>query len=55
MIYSNDKNLPGVISFPQTTETFYYGDPHYFSNRKELGDPNKAPWKRTEWDNPPLP
>jgi hypothetical protein len=55
VIYSNDKNVAGAISFPQTIETFFYGDPHYFSNWKESGDGNKSPWKRAEWNNPPLP
>ncbi len=55
VIFSNDKNVSGVFSFSQTTETFYYGDPVYFSNGKELGDPNKAPWKRLEWGSPPMP
>ncbi len=55
IIYSNDKNVVGAIPFSQVTETFYYGDPFYLSNRKEWGDPRLAPWKRVEWDNPPLP
>jgi hypothetical protein len=55
VIYSNDKNVIGAISFSQTTKTFYYGDPVYFSNGNEWGDANKAPWERREWNNPPLP
>ncbi len=55
IIYSNDKNVVGATSFAKTTETFFYGDPVYFGNGKEFGDPNKAPWERREWSNPSLP
>lgn len=54
IIYSNDKNVSGAILFSQSIETFYYGDPSYFGNGKEWGDPNLSPWKRLEWSNPPL-
>jgi hypothetical protein len=55
IIYSNDKNVVGEISFSEMTETFYYGDPSYAFNGNESGDGNKAPWKRSEWENPPMP
>ncbi len=55
IIYSNDKNAIGVLSFPQTIETFYYGDLNYFFNGNEMGDGNKSPWKRVEWGSPPMP
>jgi hypothetical protein len=55
IIYSNDKNIPGVISFPETTKLFYYGDAYYFSDKKENGDARKSPWERVEWNTPPLP
>lgn len=55
IIYSNDTNVFGAIPFLQATEIFFYGDSNYFGNRNEFGDPNKSPWERVEWSNPPLP
>lgn len=55
IIYSNDKNVVDAISYSQELETFFYGDPIYFGNGNEMGDPNLSPWKRVEWNNPPLP
>jgi hypothetical protein len=53
VIYSNDK-FEGVQAYVAKPDVFYYGDPDYaFSD--EYKDPREAPWKRIEWDNPPLP
>ena len=53
IIYSNDFNVFNAISYIQSPDTFFYGDPEYSSNSNEWGDPRDAPWKRVEWDNPP--
>ncbi|MCH8318621.1 MAG: hypothetical protein IIA88_09020, partial [Bacteroidetes bacterium] len=56
IIYSNDFNVFTAISYIQSPDTFFYGDPEYSSptgNSNEWGDPRDAPWKRVEWDNPP--
>lgn len=63
VIYSNDKNASGVKTYPETPDLFYYGDPwlaRYIlsinkHSHKESGDPRRAPWKRKDWDSPPLP
>lgn len=59
-IYSNDSNVNKTIPFVQTTECFYSGDPVYnsfpvLSSGKEMTNCNPAPWKRKEWEHPPLP
>ncbi len=54
IIYSND-TLKGVIPYLNQPDVFYYGDPEYKLNPNEDGDPRDAPWKRSEWNNPPLP
>lgn len=54
VIYSND-SLKGTIPFLNKPDIFYYGDPEYKLNSNENGDPRDAPWKRNEWNNPPLP
>ena len=43
------------LAFP---DNFFNDDPVYrhfkvFLKRKEYSDPSKAPWIRSEWDNPP--
>ena len=53
IIYSNAPNVLGAVPYIQSPDTFYYGDPYYITNSNEYGDPNPAPWIRTEWDNPP--
>ena len=52
-VYSNDTNIVNCINYVQSPDTFYYGDPHYFTNNNEWGDPKPAPWIRDEWNNPP--
>lgn len=55
IIYSNDIGVTGATSYPQSTSTFYYGDPYYLTNNNESGDPRQAPWLRPEWGAPPNP
>ncbi|KEK20760.1 NPP1 family protein [Bacillus gaemokensis] len=54
VIYSND-TLKGVLPYLNKPDIFYYGDPEYKLNSNEYGDPRDAPWKRAEWNTPPLP
>lgn len=54
ILYSNDP-IDGVTKYLAAPDTFYYGDPAYLINSDENSDPRQAPWKREEWDNPPLP
>jgi hypothetical protein len=59
-IYSNDKNVTGVIPYLLHPDCFYNGDPIYIafpvlSNSKEYEKCSHAPWKREEWDTPPSP
>jgi len=59
-IYSNDTHITGAINFIQKPDCFFNGDPVYsnfpmLSNKVEYGKCSKAPWKRIEWDNPPMP
>ena len=56
-IYVNDAKLAGAISYIQSPDYFYGGDPVYirlklFSKSKEYNDTCKAPWLRREWDDP---
>lgn len=58
-IYCNDVNVKGTIPFVQSPDCFYHGDPVYrnfpvLSDGNELKDCSPAPWKRKEWDTPPL-
>ncbi|MBN4051383.1 T9SS type A sorting domain-containing protein [bacterium AH-315-M05] len=56
IIYSNDSNVLNSVTYIQYPDTFYYGDPVYFTNSDEWGDPRDAPWKRDVWDTlPPVP
>lgn len=55
IIFSNDTNVTGTISYLQAPDTFYYGDPYYLTNNNEYGQSEPAPWKRPEWDAPPAP
>ncbi len=57
-IYCNDANVKGAISYLQSPNCFFNGDPVYrsfsiLSNGNEMDKCSPAPWKRTEWDNPP--
>jgi len=54
VIYSNEGVLNGV-SFSMTPDIFYGGDPEYSTNPNENGSPYNAPWKRSDWNTPPLP
>ena len=54
LCYSNDFDVLNGISYIQSPDTFYYGDPEYLTNSNEWGDARDAPWKRDEWDNPPV-
>lgn len=54
VIYSNEV-FPGVTAYTQTPDYFYGGDPEYSTNPDEYGDPNPAPWLRSEWNTPSLP
>ncbi|MFH1320986.1 MAG: PKD domain-containing protein [Bacteroidota bacterium] len=53
IIFSNDTNVLDAVPYQQSPDTFYYGDPEYFTNSNEYGDARDAPWLRDEWDNPP--
>ncbi|KFN01297.1 hypothetical protein D0U04_29085 [Bacillus clarus] len=52
VIYSND-SIEDVQSYATIPDIFYYGDPAYSWNSNEYGDPRDAPWKRSEWNDPP--
>ncbi|KEK25024.1 NPP1 family protein [Bacillus gaemokensis] len=54
VIYNND-SLNGVQPYSTIPDIFYYGDPAYGLNSNEYVDSRDAPWKRQEWNNPPLP
>ncbi|PCJ88443.1 MAG: hypothetical protein COA57_03450 [Flavobacteriales bacterium] len=54
VVYSNDLNVLNVVSYTQSPDTFFYGDPEYMTNSNEYGDARDAPWKRSEWDDPPV-
>lgn len=55
IIFSDDANVTGAVLYPQSSDTLYYGDPYYLTNGNEYGQPEQAPWKRSEWTVPPVP
>lgn len=44
-----------AVTYTQTPDTFYCGDPTYSTNPDEYGYPITAPWIRSEWNSPPIP
>jgi hypothetical protein len=58
-LYSNDSGITDVLSFEETPDCFFNGDPLYklkiLSNGKENEACSPAPWKRIEWEHPPIP
>ena len=59
-IYTNDANVIGAINYIQSPNYFFGGDPIYpyipmLSKSGEHTDASKAPWIRSEWNNPPCP
>ncbi|MGB3946762.1 MAG: NPP1 family protein [Bacteroidia bacterium] len=58
-IYCNNKNVTNTIFFKQAPDCFFNGDPLYkrkiLSNGNENEACSPAPWKRMEWEQPPMP
>jgi hypothetical protein len=59
-IYTTDANVIGAIKYIQNPGCFFNGDPVYphipgLSSKMEYGGCSKAPWIRSEWNNPPCP
>lgn len=59
-IYSDDMNVKSTIPYSQQPDCFFNGDAIYrnfplLSKNGERSSCSKAPWKRDEWNNPPLP
>jgi len=52
MIYSNDVNVTHPFRYKQIPNIFEYGDDCF--GRGEHDGPRPTPWKRYEWNNPPL-